>query len=204
MDITSLRSFTNLQTKFMFLAKLEPIADLDFKNFTILARSTSILGKRRNKVDYKFLGRQMSIPVGIAHDGSWNVTMILDEGVSEYQKFVKWFYYIDNIKKLDNEGMNADFKTNGLIKLMKLDGKSTNTVYALLGCYIGNLPNLDGLSHDDNSGHITFTANLYIDDVAHGVVDDGGNIKWLESDDDIYYPYKDELLAYTNISTAFG
>ena len=197
MDITVLKSLSNLQTNFMYLAYLQPVNALkvafDAQTFTITARETEIPAKTRTKVDFRFLGRQMSIRQGVTHEGEMRVTMVLDNNATFYTPFVNWYYQIDK------STLAGELKSNMVLQLLNVDGKTTNSVYAIIGCYPLNIPNLAGLNQEGTEGHLTFEATFGFDDIAHGTVS-GTTVTWDEASVD-YYPYATVLgnlkLPYT-------
>ena len=197
MDVTAIKTISNLQTNFMYLAFLRPIAGIitDTQTFTITTRETAVPAKTRTKIDYRFLNRQMSIRQGVTHEGEWRVTMVLEEKGTFYHDFVKWYYAVDK-SQLNGQ----DYKTSVVIQLLNIDGSTTNTAYAILGIYPTNIPNLDGLNQENTEGHLTFEAVFGFDDVAHGTVN-GNKIVWDESSADVYFPYKDKL---TELETLFS
>ena len=188
MDISSIKTISNLQTNFMYLAFLNPIAGIttDVTKFTLTARETAIPAKTRTKVDFRFLGRQTSIRQSVTHEGEWKATMVLDEQASFYTDYVKWYYAVDK------SHLSGDMKTNMVLQLLNIDGTTTNSAYAILGVYPLNIPSIDGLTQEGTEGHVQFEANFGFDDVAHGVVSNG-TVTWDEAAADVYFPYKTAL-----------
>jgi hypothetical protein len=189
MDVTAIKTISNLQTNFMYLAFLRPISGIitDTQTFTITARETAIPAKTRTKMDYRFLGRQTSIRQGVTHEGEWRCTMVLEEKGTFYNDLVKWFYAVDK-SQLNGQ----DYKTSVVLQLLNIDGSTTNTAYAIIGIYPTMIPNMDGLNQEGTEGHVTFEAVFGYDDVAHGTVS-GNTVTWDEEASDVYFPYKDKL-----------
>jgi len=196
MDINQgLKQFTNIQSNYMFLCSLQNIPGVfnSSQSFTILARETTILTKTREAVNWRFLGRQKSLPQAIQHEGTWNVTVNLDESGMTYLDFARWFYYIDRAKL-----NGTTYRSNMIIQLLNYDTTVTNQAFALINVYPGNIPAIDGLNQENTEGLITFECDFKVDEVAHGSVN-GTTITYVESDTSIYFPYKNELAQLTTV-----
>jgi hypothetical protein len=85
-----------------------------------------------------------------------------------------------------------------VIQLLNYDTSVTNQAFALINVYPRNIPPIDGLNQENTEGLITFECTFGLDDVAHGSVS-GNTISYVESDPNIYFPYKNELSQLTTV-----
>lgn len=193
MRIDSIKAITNLQTNFMWKVVLDgiptwkgsPISGtqiganagsevvstntaVNFSNeFIITTRESSIPGKTRAKKNFRYLNKQISLPLGTTHDGVWSVKCVMPEKGFLYGRLIQWFYDVDHLSNLGSGTSATSFRTNATVSLLNLDGSVTNTAYKLFGLLPKTLPGIDDLSQESTDGHIMFDMTFAFDDILH-------------------------------------
>ncbi len=141
------------------------ISQDEIDEIIITARTlTGIPGYTRNKVKFRYMDREFTVPTGmtVTGDHEFSCDVLFDEYGRIYKNLFKWYKAIPHI--ISDMGLQYA-KSNGVIFLYSIDGETIRRSYEVTGIYPLEVPEMTGWDQDSMDNHLKVSLKFAFDEI---------------------------------------